>query len=63
MTLSWYVGQVNLIGVASIWNIRNCVNQLLCFRHISESRFLLDAVHRRSKFANFYLNLMQNHLS
>ena len=37
--------------------------QLLCFRHLSESRFLLDALHRRSKFANFCHDLMQNHLS
>ena len=36
---------------------------LLCFRHFSESRFLLDALHRRSKFANFCHDLMQNHLS
>ena len=35
----------------------------LCFRHLSESRFLLDALHRRSKFANFCHDLMQNHLS
>ena len=62
MILSLYVGQVNLVGVASIWNLGNCVNKLLCFRHISESRFLLDALHRRSKFANFCLDLMQNHL-
>ena len=36
---------------------------LLCFRHLSESRFLLDALHRRSKLANFCHDLMQNHLS
>ena len=36
---------------------------LLSFRHHSESRFLLGALHRRSKFANFYHDLMQNHLS
>ena len=41
MILSWYVGQVNLIGVASIWNIGICVNKLLCFRRILESRFCL----------------------
>ena len=32
---------------------------LLCFRHLSESRFLLGALHKRSKFANFYHDLMQ----
>ena len=37
--------------------------RLLCFRHLSESRFLLDALNRRSKFANFCHDLMQNHLS
>ena len=63
MILSRYVEQVNLIGSASIWNIGDCVNKLLCFRHISESRFLLDALHRRSKLANFCLDLMQNHFS
>ena len=36
---------------------------LLCFRHLSESRFLLDAFNRRSKFANFCHDLMQIHLS
>ena len=39
------------------------VEELLCFRHISESRFLLGDLHRRSKFANFCHDLMQNHLS
>ena len=38
-------------------------SQLLCFRHLSESRFLLGAVHRRSEFASFCHDLMQNHLS
>ena len=33
--------------------------QLLCFQHLSESHFLLGALHRRSKFANFCHNLMQ----
>ena len=37
--------------------------RLLCFRRLSESRFLLDALHRRSKFANFCHDLMQNRLS
>ena len=27
--------------------------KLLCFRHLSESHFLLGALHRRSKFKNF----------
>ena len=36
---------------------------LLCFRHLSESRFLHGALNRRSKFANFCHDLMQNHLS
>ena len=27
---------------------------LLCFRYLSEGRFLLGALHRRSKFANFF---------
>ena len=36
---------------------------LLCFRHLSESCFLLGALHKRSKFANFCHDLMQNHLS
>ena len=36
---------------------------LLCFRHLSESRFLLGALNRSSKFANFCHDLMQNHLS
>ena len=36
---------------------------LLCFRHLSKSRFLLGALIRRSKFANFCHDLMQNHLS
>ena len=36
---------------------------LLCFRHLSESRFLLDALHRRSKFANICYDLKQNYLS
>ena len=39
------------------------VVDLLCFRHLSESRFLLDALHRRSKFENFCQDLMYNHLS
>ena len=30
---------------------------LLCFRHLSESRFLLDVLHR-SEFANFCHDLM-----
>ena len=41
----------------------NKLDALLCFRHLSESRFLLGALHRRSKFANFCHDLMQNHLS
>ena len=44
-------------------NRRSRNQHLLCFRHLSESRFLLDALHRRSKFANFCHDLMQNHLS
>ena len=36
---------------------------LLCFRYISESRFLFGALHRRSKLANFCHDLMQNYLS
>ena len=39
------------------------VPKLLCFRHLSESRFLLGALNRRNKFANFCHDLMQNHLS
>ena len=39
------------------------VFRLLCFRHLSESHFLLGALNRRSKFANFCHDLMQNHLS
>ena len=34
---------------------------LLCFQYLSENSlffFLLDALHRRSKFANFYRDLM-----
>ena len=27
--------------------------ELLCFQHLSESRFFLEALHRRSEFANF----------
>ena len=38
-------------------------NDLLCFRHLSESRFLLNALHRRSKFSNFCHDLMENHVS
>ena len=34
-----------------------------CAFNIFQSRFLLGALHRRSKFANFFHNLMQNHLS
>ena len=35
---------------------------LLCFRHLSESRFWLGALRRRNKFSNFCHDLMQNHL-
>ena len=35
------------------------MSKLLCFQHLSESRFLLDALHRRNKFANFCHDLMQ----
>ena len=38
-------------------------SKLLNFRHLSESHFLLDALHRRSNFAKFCHDLMQNHLS
>ena len=41
----------------------NSKPNLLCFRHLSESRFLLGALNRRSNFANFCHDLMQNHLS
>ena len=34
----------------------------ICY-YIFQSRFLLDALHIRSKFANFCHDLMQNHLS
>ena len=47
-----------------IYNISKKANQtLLCFQHLSESRFLLGALNRRSKFVNFCHDLMQNHLS
>ena len=36
---------------------------VLCFQHLSESRFLFGTLHRRSKFTNFCNDLMQNHLS
>ena len=36
---------------------------LLYFRHLSVSHFLLGALHRRKNFANFCHELMQNHLS
>ena len=39
------------------------VTSLLSFRHLSESLFLLGALHRRSEFANFYPDIMPNHLS
>ena len=32
-------------------------------RYLSEGRFLLVALHRRGKFANFCHDLIQNHLS
>ena len=35
----------------------------LCFQHLSESRFLLGALHRNCKFAKFCHDLMQDHLS
>ena len=38
-------------------------NELLSFRHLSESRILIGALHRSSEFANFCHSLMQNHLS
>ena len=41
----------------------NEATYLLCFRHLSESLFLLDALQRRSKFANFCHDVMGNHLS
>ena len=37
-----------------------CQKRVLCFRHLSESRFLHDALYRRSKFANFCHDLMCN---
>ena len=36
---------------------------LLCFQYLSETRFLLGALCRRSKFVNVCHDLMQNHLS
>ena len=39
------------------------VYRLLCFRHLSESHFLLGDLHGRSKFANFCHDSMQNNLS
>ena len=44
-------------------NLQASLAQLLCFRHLSESRFLLGALNRRSKFANICHDLIQNHLS
>ena len=41
----------------------NEYHNILCFQHLSESRFLLHDLHRRSTFANFCYDLMQNHLS
>ena len=35
---------------------------LLSFRHLSESCFVLGALHKRSKFANFCHDLIQIHL-
>ena len=37
------------------------VLKLLCFRHLSESRFLLGALHRRTKCSKFCHYLMQNY--
>ena len=45
------------------FSLQSTIFTLLCFRHLSESHFLLGILHRRSKFANFFLDLMQNHLS
>ena len=46
-----------------IEDLKASIYTLLCFRYISESRCLLGPLHRRSKFANFCYDLMQNHLS
>ena len=47
----------------SMIRLGNVHTDLLSFRHLSESRFLLGALNRRRKFANFCHDLMQNHLS
>ena len=36
------------------------ISFLLCFRNLSESCFLLDALHRRSDLQTFSQSLMQN---
>ena len=45
------------------WESVDSARYLLCFQHLSESRFLFGALNRRSKFVNFCHDLMQNHLS
>ena len=35
---------------------------LLCFQHLSESRFLLGTFHKSSTFAIVYHSVMQSHL-
>ena len=44
------------VEVSSFWT------RLLCFQHLPESRFLLGALHRRSKFAKCCPDLMKNHV-
>ena len=42
--------------------IRFPLRKLLCFRQLSEGRFMLGALHRRNQYTNFCHDLMQNHL-
>ena len=75
-TLTFFAGKATHIFAAKNINVSEnilatTINEfvitktvkLLCFRHLSESRFLLGALHRRNKFANICHDLMQNHLS
>ena len=39
------------------------MSHLLCFRHLSEIRFLIGALHKINKFANISRALMQSSLS
>ena len=66
-----FSGTNKLVSIALLYEepgwkegrLRTLKQNLLCFRHLSESRFLLDDLHRRSKFAIFCHDLVQNHLS